>query len=69
MTRLTHKGVKFNWDETCEQAFQELKVRLTSAPLLMVPDRGVDYTVYYDASREGLGCVLMHATGQSRIEL
>ena len=44
MTRLTRKGVKFEWDDLCEKAFQELKRR---------------YTVYYDASRDGLGCVLM----------
>ena len=59
MTRLTRKGVKFVWDDACESAFQELKVRLTSAPILIVPDRGVGYTIYCDASREGLGCVLM----------
>lgn len=34
-------------------------MRLTSAPILVVPDRGVSYAVYCDASREGLGCVLM----------
>ena len=33
--------------------------RLTSAPILIVPDRGKGYTVYCDASRTGLGCVLM----------
>ena len=32
---------------------------MTSAPILVVPDRGVGYTLYCDASREGLGCVLM----------
>ena len=59
MTRLTHKGVKFIWDDACEVAFQELKSRLTSAPILVVPDRGVGYTIYCDTSRDGLGCVLM----------
>ena len=60
MTRLTRKGVKFDWDDRCEEAFQELKRRLTSAPILIVPDRRQGYTVYCDASRAGLGCVLMH---------
>ena len=40
MTRLTWKEVKFDWDDRCEEAFQELKRRLTSAPILIVPDRG-----------------------------
>ena len=40
MTRLTLKEVKFDWDERCEEVFQELKRRLTSAPILIVPDRG-----------------------------
>ena len=40
MTRLTRKEVKFDWDDRCEKAFQELKRRLTSAPILIVPDRG-----------------------------
>ena len=54
MTRLTRKEVKFDWDNRCEEAFQELKRRLTSAPILIVPDRGQGYTVYCDASRAGL---------------
>ena len=40
MTRLTRKEAKFDWDDRCEEAFQELKGRLTSAPILIVPDRG-----------------------------
>ena len=59
MTRLTGKEVKFDWDDRCEEAFQELKKRLTSAPILIVPDRGQGYTLYCDASRAGLRCVLM----------
>ena len=61
MTRLTQKEVKFDWDDQCEEAFQELKRRLTSAPILIVPDKGQGYTVYCDASRGGLGCVLMQS--------
>ena len=59
MTRLTRKGVPFLWDDRCDSAFEELKKRLTSAPILIVPERGIGYTVYCDASHEGLGCVLM----------
>ena len=61
MTKLTQKEVKFDWDDRCEEVFQELKRRLTSAPILKVPDRGQGYTVYCDASRAGLGCVLMQS--------
>ena len=59
LTQLTRKGVKFEWNGECEQAFMELKVYLTSAPVLIIPDPGVGYIVYCDASRVGLGCVLM----------
>ena len=59
MTRLTRKGVKFKWDDLCEKEFQELKRRLTSAPILIVLEQGQRYTMYCDAFREGLGCVLM----------
>ena len=45
MTRLTRKGVKFEWDDLCEKEFQELKGRLTSAPILIVPEQGQRCTV------------------------
>ena len=61
MTRLTRKGVKFEWDDLCEKAFQELKRRLTSAPILIVSEQGQRYTVYCDASKDRLGCVLMQS--------
>ena len=54
MMRLTRKEVKFDWDDRCEEAFQELKRRLTATPILIVPNRGQGYTVYCDASRAGL---------------
>nr|XP_027082193.1 uncharacterized protein LOC113704493 [Coffea arabica] len=59
MTEPTKKGTKFIWTLKCESSFQELKKRLTSAPVLVLPDGGEGYAVYSDASREGLGCVLM----------
>ena len=40
MTILTRKEVKFDWNDRYEEAFQDLKRRLTSAPILIVPDRG-----------------------------
>ena len=54
MTRLTWKEVKFEWNDQCEKAFQELKRRLTSALILIVAERGQRYTVYCDASKPGL---------------
>ncbi|XP_071905700.1 uncharacterized protein [Coffea arabica] len=47
-----------NWKQL-ETPTEELKKRLTSAPVLVLPDGGEGYAVYSDASREGLGCVLM----------
>ena len=61
MTRLTQNEVKFDWDDRCEEVFRELKRRLTTAPILIVPDRGQGYIVYCDASRAGLRCVLMQS--------
>ena len=61
MTRLTRKGVEFEWDDLCEKAFQELKMRFTSTPILIVSKQGQRYTVYCDASRDGLGCDLMQS--------
>ena len=61
MTRLARKEVKFVWDDSFERVFQELKRRLTSAPILIIPERGQRYTVYCDASKDGLGCVLMQS--------
>ena len=61
MMRLTWKEVKFDWDDRCEEAFQELKRRLTSALILIVPDMGQGYTLYCDASRARLGCVLIQS--------
>ena len=59
LTQLTRKGTKFIWDEKCEENFQELKRRLVTAPVLVVPISGIGFTIFCDASKIGLGCVLM----------
>jgi hypothetical protein len=59
MTELLKKEKKFAWTESCERSFQELKQRLTTAPVLTLSDIHRDFVIYYDASRQGLGCVLM----------
>ena len=51
----------FDWDDRCKEPFQELKRRLNSAPILIVLDMGQRYTMYCDASKAGLGCVLMQS--------
>ena len=59
MTKLLQKEAKFVWSSTCEEAFQALKNLLTTAPVLAQPDIDRPFDVYCDASKTGLGCVLM----------
>ena len=59
LTNLLHKGVKFDWIDKCQESFQALKDKLTSAPVLSAPDSCKDFVIYCDASRQGLGYVLM----------
>ena len=47
------------WNEDCEVSFQKLKKCMTFAPVLALPSETKGYMVYCDASRVGLGCVLM----------
>ncbi|GJR62047.1 putative reverse transcriptase domain-containing protein [Tanacetum coccineum] len=59
MTKLTQKGVKFDWGDKEEAAFQLIKQKLCSAPILALPEGSEDFVVYCDASHKGLGVVLM----------
>src|SRR3954468_14431492 len=59
LTELLKKDKKFLWTSKCEESFQELKRRLTSAPVLAPPDTKRDFEIYCDASRQGLGCILL----------
>ncbi|GJY42824.1 putative reverse transcriptase domain-containing protein [Tanacetum coccineum] len=59
MTKLTQKGVKFDWGDKQEAAFQLLKQKLCSAPILSLPEGSEDFVVYCDALHKGLGVVLM----------
>ncbi|GJR93269.1 putative reverse transcriptase domain-containing protein [Tanacetum coccineum] len=53
------EGVKFDWGEKEEKAFQLIKQKLYSAPIMALPEGSKDFVVYCDASHKGLGVVLM----------
>jgi hypothetical protein len=59
MTELLEKDKKFEWTYTCKASFQELKKRLTTAPILVMFDTEKPFSIYCDASGQGLECVLM----------
>ncbi|KAL0552128.1 hypothetical protein IC582_011225 [Cucumis melo] len=59
LTQLTRKGAPFVWSKACEDSFQNLKQKLVTAPVLTVPDGSGSLVIYSDASKKGLGCVLM----------
>lgn len=59
MTRLTRKEISFSWDSKCEQSFMSLKERLTIAHVLIISGPSKSYEVFCDASKKGLGGVLM----------
>ncbi|GJR28686.1 putative reverse transcriptase domain-containing protein [Tanacetum coccineum] len=59
MTKLTQKKVAFEWGDKQEAAFQTLKHKLCSAPILALPQGAENFIVYCDASHKGLGAVLM----------
>ncbi|KAL2235721.1 UNVERIFIED_CONTAM: Retrovirus-related Pol polyprotein from transposon 17.6, partial [Sesamum indicum] len=59
LTKLLRKGVVFQWTEQCRQSFDELKKRLTSNLILVLHSGSGGYIVYTNASKQGLGCVLM----------
>jgi len=59
LANLLKKTTKFEWSDQWEEAFQELKRFLTTARILTLPEEGKEYTIYSDASKNGLGCVLM----------
>jgi ribonuclease HI len=60
MTALLAKKVEFKWTPTCQKSFETLKEKLTTTPVLILPDIHKPFSVYCDALYTGLGCVLMH---------
>ncbi|XP_073120148.1 uncharacterized mitochondrial protein AtMg00860-like [Henckelia pumila] len=59
LTALTKKNAMFFWKPECQESFDILKEALTMAPVLAIPSREGDFVVYTDASKSGLGAVLM----------
>jgi len=59
LTNQLKKANKFEWTEKYERAFQELRQRLTIAPILTLPVEGQEYTIYSDVLKNELGCVLL----------
>ena len=69
LTKLTRKGVGFEWTEECQRAFEELKAALMTEPVLVFPDWNKPFSVYVDASQTAVGGVLVqeHGGGQRAI--
>jgi hypothetical protein len=59
MTALLEKNAKFVWLDKCQANFEKLKRRLTTPSVLTLPNLSKGFSIYCDASRLGLGCVLM----------
>jgi hypothetical protein len=59
MTALLANKVEFKWTQKCQEAFEALKEKLTTVPVLVLPDVHKSLSVYCDAGYTGLGCVLM----------
>ena len=64
LTQLTCKGKEFIWTEECQQAFELLKERLTTTPIMTLPNDDDLFVVDVDASDFGLGGVLSQVQDQ-----
>ena len=58
MNRLLRKDIPYIWNENCQKAFETLKEKLTTAPILIYPDFTKPFLLHTDASYQGLGAVL-----------
>jgi hypothetical protein len=59
MTSLLEKGKEFKWTHECQESFNQLRFKLMSPPVLIMPDLQKGFDIYYDVCRQGLGFVLM----------
>ncbi|XP_070036685.1 uncharacterized mitochondrial protein AtMg00860-like [Nicotiana tomentosiformis] len=59
LTKLTQKGASFRYLDECEERFQKLKTALTTTLVFVLPSGSGSYIVYCNATRVGIGCVLI----------
>ncbi|GKF46457.1 putative reverse transcriptase domain-containing protein, partial [Tanacetum coccineum] len=59
LTKLTQKNKKYEWESEEEEAFQTLKQKLYSVPILALPEGTKDFVVYCNTSLKGYGAMLM----------
>ena len=64
---LTRKNVMFEWSQECQTAFEELKRRLVTPPVLAYPNFDLDFALETDASHQGLGAVLSQKQENGRL--
>ncbi|CAI7912080.1 unnamed protein product [Closterium sp. NIES-54] len=64
LTNLLKKNTPFKWEDVHQQAMEQLKTALTSAPVLILPDPEKDYVIEVDASDQAVGAVLMQDRGK-----
>lgn len=67
LTNLTSHKVPFQWTPACEQAFQHLKLFLSSQPVLKAPNFSLPFHLQIDASGIGVGAVLLQADQQTNV--
>ncbi len=67
LTQLLKKDSTFHWDAPQQKSFESIKMALTSAPVLQFPDYSKPFTVFTDASRVGLGAVLMQSDSRGKL--
>lgn len=58
MTKLLRKNTCFDWTEQSESSFRDMKMALTSAPILAFPDFSLPFHLYTDASGDAVGMIL-----------
>ena len=58
LCRLLEKDTKFNFDESCQNSFEEIKSRLVEAPIMAKPDYNREFEIMCDASDFAIGAVL-----------
>ena len=62
LCRLLEKDAKFDFDESCRSAFDEIKSRLVTAPIILTPDWNNDFEIMCDASDYAMGAILGQRT-------